>query len=392
MSSVTSSFEKSTADILIVSAEASSALYAERLLELWQSQGKKVRAFGIGSNRMEELGFERLGKAEELAVFGISEVISHYDKIKFTFDLLVAEAKKRRPKVVMLMDYPGFNLRLAKEMHALGIPVVYYISPQIWAWKKGRVETVKKYCDKVLVVFPFEKAFYDEKGVPCEFVGHPLLDELQEKYFSEDYRLMHRRRCGIQDDQIVVGLMPGSRRKEIEHHLPLQIEVATELYRHNPKVKVLVMTAPSVEKDTLADKLDELRFPYMLLKDEPFEMIHLADVVLAASGTATLMVGLLEKPMVVMYRLSTLTALLAKMLVRGVKFFGIVNLIMNREVVPERFQWAANREELTRLMVRAMEDQSYRASVIADLKELKNRLGQTGATVRVAAQLETYLR
>lgn len=379
-------------EILIVSAEASSSLYAERLLEFWQKKGTSVHAFGIGSVRMEELGFERIGKAEDLAVVGVSEILAHLDDIKAVFHKLVEEAKRRRPKVVVLMDYPEFNLRLAKEMHALGIPVVYYISPQIWAWRKGRVKTMKKYCSQVFVVFPFEKKFYEEKGVPCEFVGHPLLDELDDKYFNNEKRLIHRRRFGIRDDQIVVGLMPGSRRKEIEHHLPIQMQVATELYRKNKNVIALVLTAPSVQKEALAEKLDGLNFPYLLRKDEPFDMIDLTDVILAASGTATLMVGLLEKPMVVIYKVSTLTAIMARLLVHGVKFFGIVNLIMEKEAVPERFQGAANLTELTRLMSRIIDEPEYRKNMIADLKELKNRLGNRGATEKVAAQLEKYFQ
>ncbi|MGE0633836.1 MAG: lipid-A-disaccharide synthase, partial [Pseudobdellovibrionaceae bacterium] len=334
--------------------------------------------------------FERFGKAEELAVVGVSEVLAHYDQIKAVFNKLVDEAKKRRPKAVVLMDYPGFNLKLAKELHTLGIPTVYYISPQVWAWKKGRVKIMKKYCTEVLVVFPFEKKFYDEKGVPCEFVGHPLLDELDEKYFQDEYRKMHRRKCGIKDDQVVVGLMPGSRKKEIEHHLPILMQVATELYRKNKNVMVAVLAAPSVEKEQLAEKLDGLNFPYMLLKSDPMDMIHLTDVVLAASGTATLMVGLLEKPMVIIYKVSAFTALMARLLVHGVKFFGIVNLIMEKEVVPERFQERANLKELTRLMSRAIEDPAYRGEVIANLRELKNRLGNRGATEKVAARLEKY--
>lgn len=378
--------------VLMVSAEASSALFAQRLLEHWKKTNADIHAFGVGSQAMEDLGFERLGKAEEMAVVGAAEIIEHYGELKKVFNNLVEQAAARRPQLAIVMDYPDFNLMLAKKLHALGIPVIYYISPQVWAWRKGRIKKIKKYCEKVLVLFPFEVPFYQEKGVPVEFVGHPLVDELDDKYFSPEHRKQHRNRCGIQDDDIVIGLMPGSRRLEIKQHLDLQFKVAERLYKTYPKIKILLMCAPSVEKETLQSKLEDIRFPYILQKDDPVEMIELCDVVLAASGTATLFVGLLEKPMVVMYKMKWLTGVIAKVLVRGVKFFGIVNLILGYEAVPERWQGGANVDELYRLMKRYIDDPVYKNQVINDLKKLKNQLGDRGATARVAQQVDQFLK
>lgn len=377
---------------MFVAAEASSALFAQRLMEYWRSQGRALKFFGVGTQEMEALGLERIGKSEDMAVVGAQEIIEHWDVLKGTFDRLVAEAERRRPKLVIVLDYPEFNLMLSKKLHALGIPVVYYVSPQVWAWRKGRVKTIKKYCRKVLLLFPFEVPFYREKGVPFEFVGHPILDEIQDKYYDPEYRRLHRNRCGIQDDEIVIGLMPGSRRGEIKRHFDIQIEVARRLYKNYPKIRILLMVAPTLEKERLQALMDDVNFPIMLLKDEPFEMIHLADFVLAASGTATLMVGLLEKPMVVMYRMTWLTGMIARLVVRGVKFFGIVNLIMGREVVPERWQGGASADELFALMKRYLDDPDYTARVRADLKSLRQELGDKGATARAAAAVEEFLR
>ena len=376
--------------IMIVAAEASSALYAQRLLEHWQSQGKKVKAFGVGTQAMEALGFERLGKSENMAVVGIAEVIEHYSELKTVFESLVAEAIKRRPDVVLVLDYPDFNLKLAKRLFAEGLKVVYYVSPQVWAWRKGRVQLIKKYCDKVLLLFPFESKFYAEKGVPYEFVGHPVLDDIDAKYFDQTHRLLQRRRRGVSDDEVLIGLMPGSRRGEIKQHLELQIEVARRLCRQNKKVKVLFLVAPTLDKENFQELLTNIDFPYLVIKDDPLDMIVLTDFILAASGTATLMVGLLHKPMVVMYRLKWLTGMIAKLLVHGVKFFGIVNLIFDREVVPERWQAGANADELTRLMNRYIQDPAHAAKVRDDLSQLEAALGARGATRRVAASLEKY--
>jgi lipid-A-disaccharide synthase len=376
--------------IMIVAAEASSALYAQRLLEYWKSTGKEIKAFGVGTQAMEDLGFERLGKSEEMAVVGIAEVIEHYSELKAVFERLVKAALERRPQVVLVLDYPDFNLKLAKALSGQGLRVVYYVSPQVWAWRKGRVHLIKKYCDKVLLLFPFEKEFYQSQNVPYEFVGHPVLDDLSDSLFDESRRLLQRRRRGVQDDEVLIGLMPGSRKGEIKLHLPVQIEVARRLCREHPKVKILFLVAPTLSKEQIQEHLDLVQFPYILIKEDPLEMIFLTDFILAASGTATLMVGLLQKPMVVMYRLKWLTGIIARLVVHGVKFFGIVNLIFDREVVPERWQGGASPDELTRLMNLYIRDPAHAAKVKTELSQLAAALGEKGATQRVAASLEEY--
>lgn len=378
--------------VMIVAAEASSALFAQRLIEHWQKQGRDLKTFGVGTESMEALGFERLGKSEEMAVVGAAEIIEAYSHLKSVFNRLLEEAEKRRPRVVIVMDYPEFNLMLSKKLHALGIPVVYYVSPQVWAWRKGRVLTIKKYCRKVLLLFPFEVPFYQSKEVPFDFVGHPILDEMDPKYLTPQYRELHRSRYGIQEHEVVVGLMPGSRRGEIRQHLEIQLEVARRMHREFPQVRVLLMVAPTLTKEYLQERIGDLKFPIMIIKDEPFEMIHLADLVLAASGTATLMVGLLEKPMVIMYKMKWLTGVFARLVVHGVKFFGIVNLILNREVVPERWQSGTEPEKLFELMARYIREPEYKAAVVKDLKSLRSHLGDLGATRRVSESLEEFLK
>jgi lipid-A-disaccharide synthase len=378
--------------VLFVAAEASSVLYAQRILEAWKKQGRNIHAFGVGSAEMEALGFERLGKSEEMAVVGAAEIINHFSLLKGVFDSLVAEATKRKPKVAVVMDYPEFNLMLSKKLHALGIPVVYYISPQIWAWRKGRVKTIKKYCKKVCVLFPFEVPFYEEHGVPCEFVGHPLLDELDDKLIDNpEYLKNHRNQCGIRDDEIVLGLMPGSRRLELQQHFQIQLDTARILSRRFPNLKVLILTAPTFTKEKMQEHLEDFRLPYILLKDEPFRMIHLVDMMLVASGTATLQVGLLKKPMVIMYRMKWLTGLMAKLVVRGTKFFGLVNLILGKEAVPERFQGDVTPEKMAALLERYIVDPEYKKQVIADLSEVRSYLGDKGATQRVVKVLDEFL-
>lgn len=375
--------------VLIVAAEASSIAYAARLIQLWKVQGRDLDLFGIGSSEMESLGFRRLGKAEDLAVVGFVEILSKYQEIKKVFWDLVAEARQCRPKVVILMDYPGFNLRFAKEMKALNIPVVYYIAPQIWAWKQNRVELIKKYCTKTFLIFPFEIPFYEKHGVDFEFVGNPLLEDLKKDVLNDSYQKLQRLKYGIQTDELVLGLMPGSRQVEIKNHLQTQLETARILRSQVQNLKVVILVAPTVQKEQIKEVLESFSFPILIVQDTPFEMIALTDMVLVASGTATLMVGLLEKPMVIMYKTSWLTSVIARMVVKS--YFGLVNLVLSKEAVPEIFQQDANPKNLARLLLRYVKEPEYKQLVMTDLKKLPHLLGELGATERVAKSLETYL-
>ncbi|MBK7891968.1 MAG: lipid-A-disaccharide synthase [Bdellovibrionales bacterium] len=373
--------------VLIVAGEASSSLYAQRLIEHWKREGRTVETFGIGSRSMESLGFRCLGRSEEMAVVGLMEVIRHFPLIRRVYHSLLEECDRAKPDVALLLDYPDFNLRLAKDLKKRGIKVVYYISPQVWAWRRGRVKLIKKVVDEMLVLFPFEETFYREHGVKAAFVGHPLLDELD--HLSKDVELS-RQRFGLKNDELVLGLMPGSRESELKNHLKEQLSAAELLTRRYPKIRAVLLCAPTIERERLQAAASDISTPIQIIKSEPFEMIGVCDFLLVASGTATLMVGLLEKPMVIMYRMSAITAWFAKRLVKHTRFFGMVNLVMDREVARELFQEEASAAGMATELEKFVDDGARRAKMI-ELKELKARLGSQGATVRVAAALEPYL-
>lgn len=339
---------------------------------------------------MEAEGFERLGKSEEMAVVGAAEIFAHYSHLKGVFNSLVAEATKRRPNIIILMDYPEFNLMLAKKMHKIGLKCFYYISPQVWAWRKGRVETIKKFCEKAFLLFPFEAEFYRSRNVPHEFVGHPLLDEFSEDLLDPVKIQYNKEKYGIKKTEKLLALMPGSRRGELNQHLDIQLEVARRLIKKYNHLRLAIFVAPTIKKEEMLDRLENFKSPYILLQDDPNKMISLADYVLVASGTATLMVGLLQKPMVIMYKLKWLTGVFGALFIK-IKYFGLVNLILDKEAVPERKQSEANPDELFKLMDRYLSDSAYTQSVIEDLKKIPQYLGEKGATKRVAESLETYL-
>ncbi|MBN8537809.1 MAG: lipid-A-disaccharide synthase [Deltaproteobacteria bacterium] len=383
--------ESERKDVLIISAEASSNLYAQRILEIWKESHPRLQAFGVGSSEMEALGFERLGKAEEMALVGAAEIIEHYSDIKKVFNRILEEVKARKPRFALLLDYPEFNIRLAKELKKMNVFVFYYISPQIWAWRKNRVFQMKAYCEKVFLIFPFEIPFYEKHKVPFEFVGHPILDELRSEYLDGPSIENERLKCGIQPHEIVLGLMPGSRKGELQRHFQIQLEVARRISQRVDNLKVLILCAPSFDKTDLYPFLEDFKIPFIIMKTDPFKMISLTDLILAASGTATLMVGLLEKPMVIMYRMKWLTGIIAKLLVKGVRFFGITNLILEKEVSPERFQNQASIENLENLVFDLISKKDLFNYQKQELKLLKEKLGNKGATLRVVKLLDQYL-
>lgn len=376
---------------MIIAAEASSAAYALKLIRHWKQQGRDYQFFGVGSEAMEKEGFERFGQSEQMAVVGLAEIAAHLSELRKIFNKLVEVAKERRPQVVILMDYPDFNLRLAEKLKAMDLKSFYYISPQIWAWRQGRVEIIRRFCEKVFLLFPFEVEFYKSKNVPYEFVGHPLLEDLDPQLLNPQWIQLQKEKYGVRANEKILGLMPGSRRGELDQHFDIQLEVARRLLKKHEHLRLAILVAPTVSKDEMLRRLDNFKSPYILLQDDPNRMISLSDYVLVASGTATLMVGLLQKPMVIMYRMKWLTGVIAKWLVRGVRYFGLVNLILGNEVVPERMQALANPDELEKLMDRYMTDPEYCQAVIRELQQLPHYLGEVGATGRVAKALDQYL-
>lgn len=376
---------------MIIAAEASSAHYALQLIQYWKKSGQNYYFYGVGSNDMEKEGFHRLGKSEEMAVVGISEILENLSLLKKVFNSLVQQIQERKPDIVLLLDYPDFNLRLARKMKEAGVKVFYYISPQVWAWRKNRIYDIKKYCEKVFLLFPFEKEFYDRYQVPNEFVGHPLLDDLDLNLLDQNQLSFRRSQYGVQKNQKILALMPGSRKGEIRQHMAIQLQVARELAKKYAHLRIFILLAPSLKKEDLDIYFENFPTEYTLIQDEPYKMISLADYVLVASGTATLMVGLMEKPMVIMYKVNWLTGVIGNYLTRGLKYFGLVNLILDQEIAPERKQDQVNVNELIQLLSVYIESEEKTQSTVLELKKLKNALGDKGATERVACALNKYL-
>ncbi len=367
-----------TDSILLIAAEASSCMYAKNFISQWRERHPQCHFFGVGDRQMQSEGMDCLGFAEDMAVVGLQEVIKHYSEIRSCAEAILQKAKQDKPRFALLLDYPGFNLRMAKRLKKLEIPVVYYISPQLWAWKKGRVKQVQQFVDEMAVVFPFEVDFYKPYGVNAHFVGHPLV-EIVDKELANHVPGPRKRK--------VLGLMPGSRRSEVQHNFTTQLAAARQLTA-DKDIDVKILLAPTLSKEDLLPYMNEDDSSFEFIQEAPSRMIQSCDVILTASGTATLQVALCLKPMVVMYKMNPITAFMAKLLVRSVKAFCIVNLIADKIVVPELFQEQATPQNLVAQLSVLFEESPESDRMLKELAQVKTKLGQGGATENLVSLLE----
>ena len=360
--------------LAIVAGEASGDLHASEVVHELKKLEPKLTTFGIGGDLLAAEGMDVLHHAREMGIVGLFNVIRHLGMFRRVFAELLAEIEKRRPDAVLLVDYPDFNLRLAKRVHALGIPVIYYISPQVWAWRRGRVKGIARCVDHMIVIFPFEEQFYREHGVPVTYVGHPLIDELTE-----------RRATASVNDQLTLALMPGSRRGEVASVLGPMID-AVRVLRRDRDVHAYVIQAPTIGAHELQKASDA---GIEIIPHDRGESLAAADVALSSSGTATLESAIVGTPVVVVYKLSPATHWLALRLVK-LSHFSLVNIVAGREVVPELLQHDVNGERIAD-EVRKLIEPARNAGVKAALAEVRAKLGGSGASRRAAAQIFSML-
>ncbi len=376
---------------MAVAGEASGDLHAARLLEELARIEPNLSLFGLGGDQMRAAGVRTIADSSEISVVGLVEVLKVLPRARQIFAALLAEVDRERPAAVLLVDFPEFNLRLAKELSRRGFPVVYYVSPQIWAWRKGRVHAIARDVARMLVLFPFEVDFYRRYGVDVVHVGHPLVDEVPRLP-----QVWDRPAPRPDGEPFRVALLPGSRRSEVEVLLPLQLAALAALA---PKVPVVgrIIRAPTIaraaiERHLAAAGLGPGREPRIeIVESDRFEAIADSHLALCASGTATLEVGLLGTPMIVCYRLSSWTWRLARLLVK-LPHVSLVNLVLEKGAVPEKLQHDAEPERLAAEAERLLSDPAAIAAMRKDLGELRGRLGQGGASARAARAVADLLR
>ena len=350
--------------VYIIAGEASGDLHGGNLVKELKALDPSMKVRAWGGDRMQAAGAEVVKHYRDLAFMGFAEVIRNLRTILRNLQDCKEDIERFRPDAIVLIDYPGFNLRIAEHAHKLGIPVHYYISPQVWAWKPGRVRSIARTVDHMHVILPFEKDWYAEKGMEVDFVGHPLLDELPIDPGKE--RIPDR-----------IALLPGSRRQEIASMLPLMLKMVPRFPDH----RFVVAAAPSVPDEVYAQLIGNS--PVEVVKGRTYEVLATAHAALVTSGTATLEAALLGVPLVICYRGSALNVWLARRLV-NIKFIGLANLIMGREVVTELIQSDLNEERLEKELRALIGNGDRRNAILKDLEQLRQRLGGPGASRKVA--------
>jgi lipid-A-disaccharide synthase len=370
-------------EIMIVAGEASGDLHGANLVRALKGREPDLRFFGMGGPELDRAGVELLYEAARLSVVGVQEVFSHLGDIVEARRILTRAMRQRLPRLLVLIDFPDFNLMLAARAKKLGIPVFYYISPQIWAWRSGRVKKIGRLAERVAVILPFEQEFYRQKGYEVDFVGHPLLDTVATTT-SRDAFLQAQH---IDPGATVVGLLPGSRRKEITSLLPDFLAAAEYLARGiSGKVVFLVPRAPTVSETMLEDhgiRDYRHRLDIRVLAENRYDLMAACDAAMAASGTVTLELAILGVPTVVAYRLSPRSYRLGRMLIK-LPWFSLVNLIAGREVIPELLQDEVTPAALAGHLARLLREDTERDGMLQGLAEVKKKLGTPGAADRAA--------
>ena len=363
--------------LLIASGEPSGELYAAQLVHHLRALQPDLDVFGLGGDRLQAEGATLVAHIRDLAVVGLLEVLKHLRHLRGVFRRVLDEVDRDPPRAAVLIDYPDFNLRLARELHRRGIPVVYFVSPQIWAWRKGRIRSIREHVARMLVIFPFEEALYREAGVPVTFVGHPLVDLVGPAEGRADFL----RGLGVSPERDVVAVLPGSRPQEIAHNLPGIAGAVAILHARRPDLEFLLPVAPSIDAALLEPALRGL--PVRLVPDGARPVLGACRAAIVASGTATVEAALLGAPMVVVYRLSALTHFLGRRLIQ-VPHVAMVNLIAGRRVVPELIQGDFTPERVADEVTALLPDGPRRSAMLQDLAEVRSRLGAGGASLRAA--------
>jgi lipid-A-disaccharide synthase len=380
-----SQFSQMTPIRLLLSAgEASGDMYAARLATALK-QRADVEIFGMGGPQMRAAGVDIVTDYKEVSVVGITEILSHLPSLIRAMRRLVSEAERRQPQLAILTDFPGFHLRLARKLKARKIRNAYYICPQFWAWRPWRVRIVRRRFAEALCIFPFEEKFYADAGVPVKFIGHPLVGAVHP---TVD-RATFLREQQLNPALPVVAVLPGSRRAELNQHLPILREACLRIYKETQAQ--FVIAAARHNNAALLREGWAPELPLRIVEGRTYDALASADAAIVSSGTATVETALLDVPMVVVYRVTPLTALLAKPLVRT-PFFSMVNLIAGKRVVPELIQSDFTPERVSKEVLHLLRDPTARAAMRANLAEVRNRLGPAGAVDRAADAILDLVR
>ncbi|MFZ3064234.1 MAG: lipid-A-disaccharide synthase [Nitrospirota bacterium] len=367
---------------MIVAGEASGDVHAANLAKELYRLKPDLKIFGLGSERMRQAGVETIYDIRDTSVVGVTEVIPRLFSIWKVYKGLSSIIKKEPPDLLVLIDFPDFNLMLAKVAKKAGVPIVYYISPQVWAWRSGRVNKIAQLVKKILVILPFEKEIYKKADVECEFVGHPLLDEVIPKYSKRDAV----KRFGLKANRPVFGLLPGSRRNEIYFLLEPMLKTAAIIRDKIPDAQFILPVAPSLDFAKIKEMSEKLGIPVKVVKGNAVDIMNISDIIIVASGTATLQAAIIGVPMVILYKVSLISYIIGRLLV-NIKDFGLVNIVAGKRIVPELLQKDVNPEIIFRALWNIYNKPDKYQKTKEELKKVRIKLGKSGASRKAAVSI-----
>ena len=362
---------------VIVAGEASGDMYGAEVARALKKKFPGARIFGLGGDRMREAGVELVGDISRTAVVGPFEAVGYFGTLYGVFRKIAERMESSAPMAIVLIDFPDFNLRLAGRAKAGGIPVVYYISPQVWAWREGRVRQIRDVVDKMLVILPFEEAIYRRVGVDVEFVGHPLLDMVHPRMPKGVFLTKYQ----LDGEKPIVAILPGSRRKELRFILPTLCQAVDLILKEKPKTQFVLPVAAGLDVDFVGRFVGAR--PIRLITGDTYDAIRYSRAAIVASGTATLETALLGTPEVIVYRIGRATWLLGKFLLK-VRMFGLVNIILGEEVVPELYQDQMTPENVSRVTLKLMDDVWTQSQIRGNYEKLRRQLGRGNVAEKVA--------
>ena len=372
--------------ILIIAGEASSDMHASNLVKDIKQLQPDISFFGLGGNNMQNAGVDILENIVKIAFIGPGGLVKHYFKLKKIFNNICDKIKKDPPDCAILIDYAEFNLRVAKELKKIGVPVIYYISPQVWAWGLWRIKTIKNLVDKMIVFFKFEESLYKKHGVNVKFVGHPLLSTVATKNQKQDII----RDFAISDSKKIIGLLPGSRESEMSNILPIMLKTAYLIKQKNSNVEFIMPLASTLNELDAKKIISNHGIDIKIIKNRTYDAISICDSAIVASGTATLETALLGIPMAIVYKTNFLTYLFTKNLIK-LPYIGLVNVVYGEKIVPEFLQQNATSKNISDYILELLSDDKLSSTMKDKFSEIKDSLGEVGASERAAREVVDFL-
>lgn len=364
---------------MILAGEASGDAHAAEFVEEIRQIRPDIRLTGMGTTLMKKAGVDVFFDSASIAVVGLIEVLRHWGDIKKAMNIVKTSLEETKPDLLILVDYPEFNLKMARHAKSLGIKVLFYISPQVWAWRPKRIHKIGRSIDHMAVLFKFEKAFYEKANIPVSFVGHPLVDKVKPNIDSKQAR----ESLGLDQSDVVVGLFPGSRKSEILRLLPLMLETAQLMGQRNPALKFILPVASTVNYDSLQQQCEQSGIDIQLTQDDIYDLIPCCNAIVSCSGTVTLEIALLNAPMCLVYKISWLSYQIMSRLIM-IPHIGLANIVANKLIVKELLQDDASSQNIATELFQLLEDEAYRARVISDLSKVRENLGAGGGAEKMA--------